>query len=144
MLLVDASVRDEKLELARLDDGALDRAAVGDVHLHPCAADLRRDRLDLLAAARPDDDLPAVARERPRDPRADAAAAAGDERSHSGASYRDAAQTRVPTHCSARHPLGVAVGDERDAPGGPMQSRLEGEVRLSDTQARARSRTPAD
>ena len=101
MLLVDARVRNEQVDVARLRDGALDRAAVGDVHLHPCAADLVRDRLDLLAAARADDDVPAVARERPRDPRADAAAAAGDERSHSDATYRDAAQSREPAHCTA-------------------------------------------
>ena len=82
MLLVDAGVRDQQVDLAGLRDRALDRAAISDVHLHPLAADLARDRLDLLAAARADNDLPAVARERPRDPRADAAAAAGDERPH--------------------------------------------------------------
>jgi hypothetical protein len=82
VLLVDARVRDQQVDLARCRDRPLNRAAVGDVDLHQLAADLLRDRLDLLAAARPDNDLPAINSERPRDPRADPAAAAGDERPH--------------------------------------------------------------
>ena len=70
MVIADARVRDEQIELARPRDRALDRAAISDVHLHPLAADLLRDRRDLLAAARADNDVPAVARERPRDARA--------------------------------------------------------------------------
>jgi len=63
-------------------DHPLDGGAVGDVDLHPPATDLRRDRLDLGAAARAHDDLPAVARQHPRDIGSDPAAAAGDKRSH--------------------------------------------------------------
>ena len=92
MLLVDARVRDEQVDVARLRERALDRAAVGDVHLHPLAAHLVSDGLHLLAAARADNDVPAVAGERQSDPRANAAAAAGDECPHARHPTRD---TRV-------------------------------------------------
>jgi len=61
VLLVDARVRHEQIDLACLCDRALDGAEVGDVHLHPLAGDLVRNRLHLLAAARADDNIPAVA-----------------------------------------------------------------------------------
>ena len=82
MTLADTRVGDQQVDLARLGDHPLDRGAIGDVDLHPLAADLTRDRLDLRAAARAHDDVPAVARQRPRDTRSDPAAAAGHKRSH--------------------------------------------------------------
>src|SRR5207253_10494158 len=82
MTLADARVRDQQLELVHLGDHPLDRAAIRDVDLHPLAADLTRDPLDLRAAARAHDNIPAVARERPRDARSNAATAARNERSH--------------------------------------------------------------
>jgi len=82
MTLADTRVGDQEVDLAGLGGHPLDRSGIGDVDLHPLAADLRRDRLHLRAAARAHDDLPAVARQRPRDIGSDPAAAAGDERSH--------------------------------------------------------------
>jgi hypothetical protein len=82
MTLADAGVRDQQVELARLGDRPLDRAAIPDVDLHPVAGDLIRDRLDLPAATRAHHNIPAVARERPRDARSDAATAARNERPH--------------------------------------------------------------
>jgi hypothetical protein len=82
MTLADTRVGDQKVDLARLGNHSLDRGAIGDVDLHPLATDLGRDRLHLRAAARAHDDLPAVARQHPRDIRSDPAAAPGDKRSH--------------------------------------------------------------
>jgi hypothetical protein len=82
MTLADARVGGQKVDFAGLGNHALDRGAIGDVDLHPLATDLRRDRLHLRAGARAHDDLPAVARQYPRDIGTDPTAAAGDERSH--------------------------------------------------------------
>src|SRR3954454_22518500 len=92
VLLVDARVCHQQVDVAHLRDCTLDRPSVGDVHLYPLAADLGRDRLHLLAAARTDDDVPAVTGQRPSDARADAAAAAGDECPHA----RHYARRRTP------------------------------------------------
>jgi hypothetical protein len=78
----DAGIRDEQVHLPCVGDRTLDRMAVGDVHLHPPPTDLLRNGLHLLAAACTHDDIPAIARERLRDPSADAAPTTGDEGPH--------------------------------------------------------------
>ena len=130
MTLTDARVRDQQVELARLGDRPLDRAAIRDVDLHRLAGDLTRDRLDLRAAARAHDNIPAVARERPRDARSNAATATRNERSHSDAPYRHAT---------------IGVRDEElDEPYGPLLARQKRprtcRLLLRPGQARPRSR----
>ena len=51
MTLGDARVGDQQVELARLGDRLLDRAAIRDVDCHPLPADLMCDRLDLRSAS---------------------------------------------------------------------------------------------
>ena len=82
MPLADARVGDEQVDVARLGDHPLDRGAIGDVDLHARAADLARDRFDLRAAARGDDHVPAIARQRASDARSDPTSATGHQRSH--------------------------------------------------------------
>ena len=53
MTLADPRIRDQQIQLARLGDRSLDRAAIRDVDLHPLAACFTRDRLDLRAARAP-------------------------------------------------------------------------------------------
>ena len=65
MVITHARVRDEQLELARLRDRGLDRAAISDVHPHPLAADLLRDRRGLLAQTTTSQPSPASARATP-------------------------------------------------------------------------------
>jgi hypothetical protein len=91
----DTGIRDEQVDLARLGDRILDRAAVDDVHLHPPAADLFRNGLHLFAAACAHDHFPAIPRERPRDPRADAAATTGNEGPHARQLIRGARRQRA-------------------------------------------------
>ena len=67
--------------------------------------DLTRDRLDLRAAARAHDDLPAIARQRTRDPRSDPAAATGYERSHRTPPYCAPQGDRIAGHAWFRELL---------------------------------------
>ena len=80
----DARVCAQEVERPQLALGfsnrTLDRSPVGDVQLERQSADLGHDLLDLAARACTHGDSGARVRELARDPRADPAPAAGDER----------------------------------------------------------------
>ena len=105
MTLADSRVGDQQIHVARLGDHPLDRGAIGDVDLHPRAVDLARDRFDLRAAARGNDHVPAIARQRPSDTRSDPTSATGHKRSH-----------RTPPSFSPRRPPGAARCGRRGCP----------------------------